>query len=157
MNIHIRKATEKDLPALTEMSAALIESDGRFDKTLTDQWAYEEDGQNYLRKRIKGRNCICIVAESNGKIIGYTTGALLTIEKWRPVNRAEMDNLFISDEYRNQGVGSKLIDTFIAWSMKKKVDRVMLHVVAQNDKALEFYKRNHFEPQHIILERILSK
>jgi len=157
MNVHIRKATIRDLPELTEMSAALIRSDAQFDDALTDRWSYDEEGQKYLKKRIRGRKGICFVAEIDGKVVGYATGALLSIENWRPVSRAELDNLYVSGEYRSKGVGASLIGAFIEWSKEKKVDRVVLHAVAQNEQAVSFYQRNSFVPQHLIFETILKK
>lgn len=156
-SLFIRKATLNDLPALTKMSAALIRSDAHFDNPLTDRWSYEKDGQEYLMKRIRGRNGTCLVAEIEGKIVGYITGALLPTEKWRPVSRAELDNLYVYDTYRSKKVGASLLEAFIAWSKRKNVDRVMLHAVANNDRAISFYQRNNFTPQHLIFEKILKK
>lgn len=152
MDVHIRKATMKDLSQITEMSAALIRSDGRFDHDVIDSWSYGEHGQAYLKRRIRGRKGVCFVAEADGKLVGYTTGGLASVEKWRPVKRSELDNLFVADGYRNNGVGPKLIVAFREWSQKKGVDRIFLLAVAQNKDALRFYEKNGFKPHLVTFE-----
>ncbi|MFZ2025056.1 MAG: GNAT family N-acetyltransferase [Microgenomates group bacterium] len=154
-NVHIRKATLTDISIITEMSASLIRSDIRFDPLLTDRWSYGEGGQTYLKKRINGRKGVCLVAEIDGNIVGYATGSLLPIQQWRPVQKTELDNLYIFDEHRSKGIGTQLIQSFLAWSRKMKAKRVILHTKEKNVQAIAFYKRNGFDSYKIILEAVL--
>lgn len=154
-NVTIRKATLADLPTLQQLSAALIRSDAQYDKDLIESWSHSEDGKKYLMKRINGRKGVCFVAETDGKIAGYATGGLLTVQKWRPVKRSELDNIYVCDGYRSCGIGAKLIEAFISWSKDKNVERVMLYAEAQNDRGISFYKRNGLNPLHLVLEKTI--
>jgi ribosomal protein S18 acetylase RimI-like enzyme len=153
--VSIRKATLADLPKLQQLSAALIRSDAQYDRDLIEQWSLGVDGKKYLTKRIQGRKGVCLVAEIEGKIVGYATGGLLSIQKWRPVKRSELDNLYIDDACRSRGIGAKLVEAFIKWSKEKKMDRVMLYAEAQNDRGISFYKRNGLNPLHLVLEKTI--
>jgi ribosomal protein S18 acetylase RimI-like enzyme len=151
----ISRAKLTDLPKLQELSSALLEFEHPLDPHGLPNWSFSEHGKKYLTKRIRGRNGVCFVAKVNGEIVGYTTGGVLKIQNWRPFRRAEMENLFIREEYRRQGLGPLLINEFLKWCAARKVERVIVYTLAKNDRAVKFYEANEFEKYVTILERTL--
>lgn len=150
--VEIRRAKLLDIPVLQKLSSELIISDARFDPLLQSSWSHSEDGKKYLTRRVRGRNGVCFVAVIDTVIVGYVTGGLLRIQKWRPIKRSELDNIYVKNTHRGQGVGSKLLQEFISWSKSKQVDRVMLYAAAGNERGITFYKKHAFLPEQIILE-----
>ena len=60
--------------------------------------------------------------------------------------------MLVLKEYRGQGIGTKLVKSFIAWCKLKKVGRVRVVASAQNIAAIGFYRQNKFKDYSLILE-----
>ena len=56
-----------------------------------------------------------------------------------------MENLYVEEEHRNQGVGSKLMAAVIAEARKQGCYKLIGTSRHTNDKAPEFYKRFGFQ------------
>ena len=150
----IRKASVSDLSVLQQMSAELIDSDNRFNEArMLREWSLGEEGKKYLLRRIRGKKGICLVAEVEGNIVGYITGGESEIQKWRPFRRIEIDNLFVRQSYRNQRIGSILMDAFITWAKSRGIEKVFLHVMAGNQESIRFYENKFFKKFNFVLEK----
>jgi ribosomal protein S18 acetylase RimI-like enzyme len=149
--IVIRKPLMADLEQIQELNRKLIESDTNHDKLLNLDWSYRQ-GKKFLKKRINGGKFVCFVAKSGKTIVGYIAGSVKKTESWRPVKRAELEEMFIEKSYRRKGVGSRLVKEFMKWSRSKAVDRAVVIVYAPNKKGIGFYKKMKFEEDKISLE-----
>ena len=79
-----------------------------------------------------------IVAEMAHKIIGFLIGVKINPEK------AKILMLSVSESYRKQNIGSKLLTRFIEEMKIEKVKYLELEVRTDNKKAIEFYKKHSF-------------
>lgn len=68
-----------------------------------------------------------------------------------PRKIAEIDNLFIEEEYRNMQIRTMLIDKFKELCKEKGVDTIKVNASAPNEKALQFYRKNGFKEHDITL------
>ncbi len=151
MKVRIRRAKRNELKVIQDLNHELFLSDKDRDKFLNFNWPYDE-GKRYFLKRITDPACICLVADVRGKIIGYLAGSVREVESWRPVKRTELENMLVKPEFRSGGIGSKLVEGFLKWSKAKKVNRALVVAYATNIKAVEFYRRNGFVDESIMLE-----
>ena len=79
-----------------------------------------------------------IVAENNGKIIGYTIG--------RPKeDLAEIVSLAVDPTWRQKGVGAKLTNFLIEHFKEKGLKEISLCVRTKNKKAISFYQKLGFK------------
>ena len=152
MEIIIRPAIHSDLSKLQELGTELMLSDKVFDPLLNEQWYFEDEGKEYLLKNIRGRNTICLLAVVEDEIIGYATGSILKEDGWRRIKRAELVNLLITKEYRNQGAGHLLVTAFKKWGTSKGAKRFKVVTSASNKDAIRFYEDNGFAAQLLTLE-----
>jgi len=155
VNVAVREAKDSDFEAIQQLSTDLTISDSRYDPILERKWSYSKEGIKYLKKRIEGKKCICIVAEIRGEIVGYATCTVLKIISWRKIKRIELENLIVKEGFRNRGIGMKLINAFFDWGRKMNADRAMVHSYFRNAGAVSFYKSNGFEPLSLELEKVL--
>ena len=151
MSISIRKAKINELKIIQDLNHDLFASDGPRDQFLNHEWPYE-DGKKYFIKRMSEPNSICLVAIVDNQIIGYLAGELLKTESWRPVKRIELQNMFVKDQFRNLGVGKKLVSEFLKWSKSKGVKKVLVVAYVTNQRAINFYEKSGFEPESLSLE-----
>lgn len=127
-----------------------------FDPTLDTTWSFSRHGHETIRKRIVQENNCVFLADSGGKIIGYISGGLEDPPKWQLKGLcASIANFIVLEEYRGQQIGTRLMNSFLEWCRENKVGYVDVHVYAQNNRAIKFYKQSGFGDNSVILERKL--
>ena len=68
---------------------------------------------------------------------------------------AEVENMYIKDDFRSQGIGGKLVVLFEDWCRQRKVQRIRYVASAGNIEAIKFYKKHGCKEVDIGLEREL--
>ena len=166
MKVKIRRATIKDLKQIQELNLRLFNYDKKFDPTLNCDWTLSKQGEDYFRSMIQGESgsgfvAVAVVDSGKGKadgekIAGYLAGTLAEQKEYRIKSAlAELENMFILEEFRRQGIGSKLFDAFVGWCKSKKVGRIKVVASALNMNAVNFYRKNDFKDHDIVLEKEL--
>lgn len=90
--------------------------------------------KNNLTERINLDYVQILVYEENDILKGF-------IELENHFETTDIINIAVLEEYQNQGIATKLIEYVIA---NLKQQNIMLEVNAENEKAINFYKRNMF-------------
>lgn len=149
-NLIIRKANLDDLENILLLSDGLTLADLPYDKEVDVNWAHTEKGRKFYEDKIAETSGVCFVAELNDKLIGYMVAGKKSVASYRYVTVAELENIFVSEDFRSKGVGKKLMDEFKNWARQLGVDKVAVNVFALNEKGIEFYKREGFLPQDFL-------
>jgi ribosomal protein S18 acetylase RimI-like enzyme len=79
-----------------------------------------------------------IVAESEGRIVGYAT-CMLQFSPWMGRDYLFLDDLYVSDDVRSSGIGSRLMRQVGALALERGVG-VRWHVELENRPAQKFYR-----------------
>lgn len=148
----IRIAKASDIPALQKLGTELMRSDRRFDPPVEEYWYETAGGEKYLRENMKGPDHVCLIAEVHGLPVGYLLGNIVPLETWRPIKRADLENLVVTPAYRNQGIGGDLLKAFKEWCNQKGAKRIKLTTKAANKDAIAFYARHGFVPLSLLME-----
>lgn len=118
----------------------LILGEKQYDKNISDNFIVKEF---YETKINDDNNCI-LVAKIDNKIIGYLYGFILNsdidIEQ-----KAQLDALYVEEEYRKLGIANSLINEFINWAKLKQVKFIELNVCNENINAINLYKKYGFK------------
>ncbi|MCX6235887.1 MAG: GNAT family N-acetyltransferase [Bacteroidetes bacterium] len=133
MSLVIRKANEGDLPEVLKMIHELAD----YEKTPHDVTISLEE----LRRDGFGPNPIfeVILAESDGQIMGIAF-YFLSYSTWRGLC-LYLEDIIVKQEFRRQGIGTKLFDAVIRRAHELKTRRLMWQVLDWNKPAMDFYKR----------------
>jgi len=67
-------------------------------------------------------------------VIGYLDYSMI-------YDRMEIDNFTVLEEYRNQGIGTKLLAHLISIAIEYRVINITLEVRMSNDIAINLYKK----------------
>lgn len=154
--IRIRLATSKDLRIVQDLNHELFLWDQKHFHDLNIQWPYEKNGEEYFRQVVSGEDGnICFIAEIDGKVVGYLAGSLKKGNGIYTGKRAELDNMFVIESHRKSGIGTRLVQEFIAWCTNQGVDHVFVNAYAPNRVAIAFYQKQGFEPYATTLWRSL--
>lgn len=108
-----------------------------------------------LKKIIEDDTRIGLVAEIGNKVVGYIAVSIAhhPFRNTNPV--AELDNMYIDEPYRQQGVGKMLIQEAKRFAKEKGATRLKVETAAQNEKAIAFYHSCGFADFDIVLEMSL--
>ncbi len=151
MEINIRRANINDLSYIQELNNSLFELEyNNFDDTLKVGWPFENEGKKYFEYMIK--NEIVFFAEVKEKIVGYLAGTICKEVSYITESFAELDNMYINEEYRRFGIGTLLINEFKKYCKGKNIQNIKVTASAKNNKAINFYMKNGFEDYNVTLK-----
>ena len=128
MDITIRPALEKDYPGIIQM----IRDFAAFEKLP------EKMTNSVERMAAEKEFFNCFVATNGDQIVGYVT-YFFCYYTWSGKS-LYMDDLYIRDSFRGQGIGTKLLRTVIDFAEKEKCHQLRWQVSSWNEPAIAFYK-----------------
>lgn len=144
MEFTIKKATIEDLNTIQDLNNKLFELEyNNFDPTLKIGWPYEIAGEEYFKDLIE--NQIIYIALIDKEIVGYLAGSIHVENSYNTTSIAELDNMFILEEYRKYGIGTKLFNEFKEYCKKNKIEELKVTASSKNTNAIKFYQKNGFE------------
>ncbi len=146
--MHIRPALLSDIPQLQVLYQKQFA-----DLKRQQPYSFKADlpAISFLRESIESEDCDFLVAVNQNTLIGMTA---LFIEHTLPyecfVSHRYLNfaDLYVEEEYRNQGIGKQLIEAVKNWATQKQVDYIELLVLKQNSKAMQLYLEQAFEVVH---------
>lgn len=75
-----------------------------------------------------------VAARADGGVVGYAVG-------WVAADEAELADLAVSEECRDEGIGAVLVRSFAGEAGLRGARRLYLEVRVSNDRAQRFYER----------------
>ncbi len=153
--ISIKKASIDDLEIIQELNNKLSKKESiDFDTTVNPLFATTEQGTSYFKRMIEDEDNIVLIAKDEGNPIGYIAAGIEKVGSFRIIpNLCEIDNMWIDEPYRSQGIGRKLIEEVTTWANSKGIKRMRVIASYDNIKAINFYKREGFSEYDLILEK----
>lgn len=95
--------------------------------------------------------CI-LVAEADCKIVGMCSGQL-TVSTAEGGASLLVEDVIVHEDYRGQGIGTRLMAWITEWGKGKGVSRFQLLADRNNKAALEFYKKIGWKTTELICLR----
>lgn len=132
MNIP-RLATKNDMPRVLELitELAIFENESNaVELTIAD---LQKDGFGNSPK------FTCFVVEDNHNIQGMAL-VYKRYSTWKG-EALHLEDLIVSQAYRNKGVGTQLLNTVVKYGKEKGVKRISWEVLDWNENAIQFYEK----------------
>ena len=135
----IRDARMEDAEILDRMLTELIRYETQWNSNMVDDFTVQHNYEN----RIGQPGHKTLVAEENGKIIGYIYGFSYQspVEK-KPI--VILDALYVAEKSRHSGCGSALIREFQRFAAAEGAAAIELKVFSENSPAFQLYTRMGF-------------
>src|SRR6267378_3672679 len=135
--VHIRPASKSDEPALGPLGAALMRQHHASDPRrfiLTDR--PEAGYGRFLISQLANPDCLVLVAEHSGEIIGYVFAAIEPTS-WRDLRGpcGFIHDVYVHEGSRHRGTGAELVRAAIAWIQSHGMSQVVLWSKSGNDAA----------------------
>lgn len=146
--MEIRKAKKEDMKDIQNLRYLL----GKYEKDLglnivVPEWAYTEVGEKDFNYFLNDQ--YIFVATENNKIVGFITGEILKKKAWYNVQLGEINNIFVLKEYRQKGIGKKLIETIINSFKEEGITNIQLYTFSNNTDAIKFYEKIGFKKYNV--------
>jgi GNAT superfamily N-acetyltransferase len=133
MDATIRRGEPRDVEAVLRLMMELAEHEG-----LSQFVELTREGLHRFCFE-QPRRIELIVAEAGSVIVGYAT-CLVQFSPWLGREYLFLDDLYVSDEARGTGIGSRLLRDVGALALERGVG-VRWHVEPANRSAQQFYRR----------------
>ena len=154
----IRRATEKDVPALGRLGALLMRTHYSFDpqRFLTPGTGAEAGYGRFLGSQLDEDDSAVFVAEKDGAVIGYVFAGLEPMS-WRELRDAcgFIEDVAVEEVGRRLGIANALIEAAIDWLRSRGAPRVMLWTADKNDAAQRLFDRLGFRRTMVEMTREL--
>ncbi len=148
--IEIREMELDDLPSVFALGAQLF---------TAEKWPnlYRTWDEFELLSTFSTDKELCLVAEKDGKIVGFILGSL--IEKPRSAwVYGYMEWIGVDPAIKNRGTGTRLLNKLTDLFIKHGARMMLVDTELENQEALRFFKKMGFgnETKHIFLSRNLT-
>jgi N-acetylglutamate synthase-like GNAT family acetyltransferase len=146
----IRRWKKNDIPKVTQLLNQL-EVD-----LLDSSIIFEVDVKSHFMKMKNHEVYESYVYEEEGEIKGF-----ISLIFYRTVfhknGTALINELVINNDYRNKGIGKKLIEYVITEARKREMDEIEVGVMKENGDAIRFYKNNGIDDEYLLLGKEFLK
>jgi len=144
----IEMATTSDIPTLCILLDCLFSQEVEFKP--------DHETQSRGLEMILNNNNIgnIFVAKKNEKIIGMVI-LLYTVSTALGERVALLEDMVVSPNERELGIGSMLLDHAVKYATKKGCKRITLLTDKMNIRAQKFYKQHKFNPSSMIPFRMI--
>ena len=149
-DVEFRIATLHDTETLFNFSLQLQRL---LEHSNPNVWKITKDGIE--KKRVSIREMITkidgrvILAEREGRTIGFISGFIRKREDYTPKIIGQIGIIYIIKPYRRQGIGTRLLKELLVFFEEKQVERIVVNYIAGTKEAETFWKKFDFNPVHI--------
>ena len=131
MEFEIRRAEEKDIPAVTDLEKVCFEG--------KDPWSY---GAFYNEIVENSDKTLYLVALADGKVIGY-------MGVWMILDEGQITNVAVDPEYRRRHIAESLIEEMVRRTAEEGVTSWTLEARVDNEPAIRLYEKMGFRGEGI--------
>ena len=151
----IKIAKKDDIKDIVELAFNIHTQHSIYNRYYSLRDNAKELIKKYYLKLIQSKEHYFIVAIENEKVIGYayaSTGKRAPY--YKEVNFGFFDEIFIKEEYRNKGIGNKMIDNIMTWFKEQGFIYTEMEVDTNNEVAISVCKKKGYYP---FINKMLKK
>ena len=154
MVMEIRKAKKGDLKRIDEIYVL-----GTFDeeklqnrKLTKNKWkkimnSHKKQRQSSMKKDLMSKKHYWIVAEDDKEIVGF--GQIHIINS----SQAELEKLYIEEEFRGRGIASKIEKSLGVWLKKKNISKIYSRILLKNKPSIQFHMKSGFKQTAVRVDK----
>jgi len=155
MDIKIRPAKAVDWQIVQKLNNQVFIADKDHDDDINLDWPFSEIGIKYYKELTNGKYGRSFIAYLKKEPVGYVALANKSWNGWRKSKYVEIENIGVDPNYRSQGIGHLLVEKAGQWAKENGATKLYVAAYFQNNKAINFYKKNGFYEMGIELDKKL--
>jgi ribosomal protein S18 acetylase RimI-like enzyme len=146
-NLTIRRATPSDVKRIVQLGLLLQK---HVEKSNPSVWRITEEGKKLIKQKVEAdltdSNVLVLIAEADGKVIGYVRGEVTSRSDHVPRTVAHVSLMYIVKQFRRKGVGRRLMEELCKFFNSNKAEDLTVRYVVGNREAERFWRKLGFEP-----------
>lgn len=132
--VTIREFREQDAPTVRGMMRKLAKQREESTHQMVLKKEYDRFFSSYMMGLLRNPDSAVRVAEEDGEVIGY---AVATRGRDQPFMRfsrtAVLNDMFVDEKHRNEGVGKELLESLRTWAKEAGVDALEVQVFPEHE------------------------
>ena len=154
LNYTIRSAVDEDAAALSELRLQIDGETENLDREPGEAFIDQKGFQSIIKADTENARNIFLVAETNGRLIGFSRCAGTNLKRFR--HKVEF-GVGVLEEFWGYGIGKNLLQESISWADENGIMKMTLNVMESNENALRLYEKLGFEVEGILKDdKLLS-
>ena len=156
----VRQATNADLPSLGRLGALLVQQHHDFDgrRFLAPTGRTPDHYAEFLGSQLDDPDVLVLVAEQDGRVIGYTFSAMEGYDYTSLRGPAALlHDVLVEPAHRRRGVGRRLLDETLSMLRAKGARQIVLSTADRNESAQKLFTRMGFRRTMIEMTRELDE
>ncbi|WP_049923434.1 GNAT family N-acetyltransferase [Halopiger djelfimassiliensis] len=149
----IEPATSDELDAVTDLWVRLARGQREHGSAVRADENRESIRQILAAHQV---NDTLLVARVDGTLVGFASFSVERGALELDTTRGTLSNLYVEPAARDRGVGTALLEAVETSLEASGVDVVRLEVMADNDAARRFYRRQGYDSVRVTMERSLE-
>jgi ribosomal protein S18 acetylase RimI-like enzyme len=141
----IRKWKQEDIESITQLLNQLSVDLGE-----NDSYTIRSVQKHFVEMKNDAQTYESYVYLKDKTIVGFIS-IIYYISVFHKIGTALINELVVDSNYRNLGIGKKLIEYAIKKAKTKKMDEIEVGVMKENEGAIRFYKKNGFDIEYLLL------
>lgn len=115
-----------------------------------------EDSREFYKEQLKNKDMLFVVAENDDhELVGFASASITSIPDTPAPVIGKLITNFVLEEYRKQGIGTKLFEMRMSWLKESNAKHVEMSVDAHNENALALWKKHGFKDYQYRLRKDL--
>jgi ribosomal protein S18 acetylase RimI-like enzyme len=155
----IRRAAASDLPTLGRLGTMLVQQHHDFDprRFLAASGRTPEHYAAFLGSQLEDPDALVVVAEHEGRVIGYTFSAIEGYDYKSLRGPAGLvHDLLVDPSHRRRGIGQRLLEETLTMLRARGARQIVLSTAERNTAAQRLFARLGFRPTMIEMTRELD-
>ena len=150
----LRCPTKNDAAELSELRVKIDGETENLDRESGEGILTPEDFENLIYEDSIAERTLFLVAEVDGKIVGFTRCAGNKLSRFR--HKAEF-GICVAKEYWGHGIGKVLLENVLMWADTVGIEKISLTVVETNTKAIQLYRKYGFIEEGLLRKDRIHK
>ncbi|MFL5498287.1 MAG: GNAT family N-acetyltransferase [Gemmatimonadaceae bacterium] len=157
--VSIRRATQADVPTIGRLGALLVRTHHEFDpeRFIAARPGTAQGYGSFLGTQLDEPDIIVLVAELEGKVIGYTYAGIEDYDYMSLRGPAgALYDIVVDPDHRGRGVGRRLLHATLEALKVRGAPRVVLSTAERNEPAQRLFEKAGFRRTMIEMTRELK-
>ena len=142
----IRKAKLKDVEVVAAFAVKLFKAHAAWDRFFTPSKDVDKVCREFIKRCVYSRNRYLLVAEEDGKVIGYALGEVVGRPPSSKIRKIGfISDVYVEESFRRGGVGKQFVFEFYKWFKSKKLQYIEMTVHVKNTVGKKAWAKYGFE------------
>ncbi|WP_302080116.1 GNAT family N-acetyltransferase [Salinibaculum rarum] len=148
-DVSIEPARSDESGKLASLWVHLADSQREYGSHLRSDGNRQQIRETIVRHAVS--NTLLVARDDD--VIGFVMFTMETGGYQQDGARGIVENIFVEPSYRDRGVGERLLQAAEAELTQRGAETIALEVMAENQDARRFYRRQGYEPHRVELEK----